>query len=358
MNKKNSSKTAIQKRKSDHINICLGKHEIENYPDSCYGYLRFIHNSLTEVSPDEIDTSMTFLDHRISMPLFISCMTGGTKKGAKLNRMLASAAQETKIPLGIGSIRILLEDEENFRQFHLKKIAGDVPVVANIGIMQLKKYDHKVMIELLKRLEVQALAVHLNPAQELMQPEGDRDFHSLSECLKSFCDNCRIPVIVKETGMGIKPSLVPVLFGLGASYIDLAGSGGTDWVKVESFRKKGNCAELTGGWGIPTAVLQSVVGSQGGRIMASGGIRSGGDVAKSLALGAIIAGAALPFLKAVHDDGIDGAVRLVGNFMRELKNVMCLTGVNNPKDLASVKLMRDREFIEKVDELKKADEIS
>ncbi len=291
--------------------------------------MRFAHNALPELAEQELDTSETFLGARIALPFFISCMTGGSEGGFRANRDLAAAAQELRIPVGLGSIRVLLENPALFPHFHVKPLAPDVPVLANISAVQARDGDVPTLLSVVQRLEAQALVVHLNAGQELFQPEGDRDFRSLKQVIARLCEQSPVPVIVKETGFGILPSLVRELLRAGAAYVDLAGAGGTNWITVESYRlpmeERAAAAEFAD-WGLPTAVLLAACRTGRDRVLASGGIRSGMDSAKAVAMGAALAGMALPAIRAVTAGGANGVVELFRQQEKTLRTVMLLTG--------------------------------
>jgi len=263
-------------------------------------------------------------------------MTGGSEQGLHANRELARAAQSLGLPVGMGSFRVLFERPELFEHFHLKKLAPDVPVLANLGAVQVRDYEHEKIFEWLRKLEAQSLVVHLNPAQELFQPEGDRDFRGLKTALTRLCRRCPVPVIVKETGFGILPSLAQELLESGAAFIDLAGSGGTNWVTVESFRlpeqERGPAQEFAH-WGLPTAALLAALAGSTDRVLASGGLRTGMDAAKALALGARLAGMALPFIRRVIQGGAEAVVQSVRELEKVLRAVMVLTGSRSLAEL-------------------------
>jgi isopentenyl-diphosphate delta-isomerase type 2 len=236
----------------------------------------------------------------------------------------------------MGSIRILFRNPDVIDHFLLKKIAPDVPVFANIGGVQLRSREYGPLTELLRRLEVDAVAVHLNPGQELAQPEGDREFSGILDGITGLCELSPVPVIVKETGLGIAPDEAGKLIDAGARLVDLAGSGGTNWVTVEGYRLPDAKREVTdefSNWGMPTAALLKASQSLRGRILASGGIRTGIDVAKSLALGAVAAGMALPFIRAVEEGGAQRALELVHRIEAVLRTAMVLTGSPTIDDL-------------------------
>jgi len=263
-------------------------------------------------------------------------MTGGSEGGFRVNRELAAAAQELGIPVGLGSLRVLLEQPDLFPHFHVKRLAPDVPVLANISAVQVRDGDRPALLALVQRLEAHALVVHLNAGQELFQPEGDRDFRGLKEAIARLCEASPLPVIVKETGFGIGPALVQELLRAGAAYVDLAGSGGTNWIAVESYRlpaEDRRAAEEFRDWGVPTAVLLAACRSGRDRLLASGGIRSGLDAAKAVAMGAVMAGLALPVVRAVTSGGSAAVVKLFRRMQRTLRTAMLLTGSRTLADL-------------------------
>lgn len=298
--------------------------------------MHFVHNALPEAAVSDLDTTETFLGQRLALPFFISCMTGGSEGGFKANKGLAAAAQELRIPVGLGSIRVLLENPDLFPHFHVKPVAPDVPVLANISAVQVRDGDLPALLALVQRLEAQALVVHLNTGQELFQPEGDRDFRGLKQAIARLCEASAVPVIVKETGFGIVPSLVRELLGAGAAYVDLAGAGGTNWVTVESYRvprEERLVAAEFADWGVPTALLLAACRTGRDRLLASGGIRSGMDAAKAVALGAVCAGMALPVIRAVVAGGAEAVVKLYRRLERTLRIVMLMTGSRTTAEL-------------------------
>lgn len=283
-----------------------------------------------------MDTTARFLGRRVALPFFISCMTGGSEGGFRANRLLATAAQELGIPVGLGSLRVLFRHPERFEHFHVKPLARDVPVLANIGAVQVRDGEASELLGLVERLEAQALVVHLNPGQELFQAEGDRDFRGLLNAIAGLCSRSPIPVIVKETGFGIRPALARRLLDLGAAYVDLAGAGGTNWISVESYRlddAERRVASEFADWGMPTALLLAAFGGRQDRLLASGGIRTGMDAAKALAMGAELAGLALPAVREVVSGGAEAVVRMFRRMERTLRAVMMLTGCRTVADL-------------------------
>ncbi len=329
--------SAIGFRKQKHLSICTdpSRFRVEG-GRSGFEQVHFVHLGLPELAEAELDTSVQFLGRTLPLPIFISCMTGGSEQGLRANRELARAAQAASVPVGLGSFRVLFQHPELFEHFHLKALAPDVPVLANLGAVQVRDCDQGAIFEWLRRLEVQCLVVHLNPGQELFQPEGDRDFRGLRAALARLCRSCPVPVIVKETGFGILPSLARELLEAGAAYVDLAGSGGTNWITVEACRlpegQRGPAAEFAD-WGLPTAALLAALSGATDRLLASGGLRTGLDAAKALALGARLAGMALPFIRLVEEGGAEAVVQAVRELGQVLRAVMVLTGSRTLEDL-------------------------
>ncbi len=345
MSKETNDLSEIRQRKKSHLAICT---QPSRYPIEGRGAgfeaVHFIHDALPEVSESEIDTSTEFLGARLPVPFFISCMTGGAEEGALMNRKLAEAAQELGIPVGLGSIRALMENPEVFEDFHIKPLAPGVPVLANISAVQVRDGNERQLFDALERLEVQALVVHVNPAQELFQPEGDRDFRGLKEAIAGLCSRSPLPVIVKEVGFGIRPSLARELLAAGAAYIDLAGAGGTDWIMVEAWRlseEERSRADDFRDWGIPTAMLLAAFRGRQARLLASGGLRTGVDAAKAMALGAELCGFALPVIREAAAGGTGAVVRFFRRLESALRTVMVLTGSRSIADLRAGKVWLD-----------------
>lgn len=348
--------TEISSRKAHHLDICVAadRYSVEHGRGAGFDHLSFVHNALPELHADKVDTSCTFLECDLALPLFISCMTGGGGRGRMANRELAHAAQQARIPIGLGSVRVLFDNEDVFPDFHVKPLAPDVPVLANLGVVQVRDIPRKKIYDLMQRLEVQALVVHLNPGQELAQAAGDRDFSGLLEALARLMDGAPLPIIIKETGFGIRPGLVHTLLQAGAAFVDVAGSGGTNWMTVEGYRDteaRYRLADAFVDWGLPTAPLLDVIGSCGERILASGGLRCGMDLAKSVALGAVLGGMALPLIRIVIEKGREGVLEFVAATQRELSACMLLTGAANLKALSRKPLIRSPQHLAWVEQL-------
>jgi isopentenyl-diphosphate delta-isomerase type 2 len=350
----------IGERKARHLELCVSSEYSVESGSALFDQLSFVHHALPEVSADDLDTTVSFLNHTIQLPFLISSMTGGSAEGYKANKDLARAAQECGIPVGMGSIRILFRKPEVFDHFYLKALAPDVPVIANLGGVQLRDMDQEEIAEMLRRLEVQALAVHLNAGQELFQPGGDRDFRGIFDAIRSFVDRSPVPLIVKETGFGIRPQDARKLLDAGVQYVNVAGAGGTNWIQVEAYRLPEHAARAANafsGWGTPTALLLAALGHQEGRLIASGGMRDGMDVAKALALGAHVGAMALPFIRAVTERGVQGALETVGETRAVLETAMVLTGSRTVAELRRTPLMRSYAFDHALSSLCQAEEL-
>ena len=348
-------------RKTKHIEICTDPAYDPEGGSALFEHLSFRHRALPEISWDEVKTDSDFLGHAVSLPLFISCMTGGSESSYAINKELAKAAQQMGVPVGLGSCRILFRRPEVFPDFHLRPLAPDVPILSNLGAQQLVEErlrdNYKTVNEWNKKLEVTAQVVHLNPGQEVYQDHGDRDFRGIKDTLQDFIAKSPLPVIVKETGFGMAPDEVDWLLKAGAASVDLAGAGGTNWLTVEAYRldEAGyQSAEALRDWGWPTALLLAAVGHRKGRVLASGGLRSGVDLAKALALGAHAGGFALPVVRAAKEGGSEAVVALLSGYARALKTVMILTSSRTLADLRKAPLDLSREFEFRLKRLKKA----
>lgn len=340
----------IIKRKQEHLKIA--QEEAVQYSrlmTSFEGY-RFIHNALPELDFKQIDTRTSFLEYRLSAPLMIAGMTGGDDRSERLNRDLARAAREMKIALGLGSIRPLLEDCKQLSSYKVaKEEAPDVPVIANIGAVQLlRNRDTSHLIEVLKSIKVDALAIHLNPLQEALQPEGEPQFRGVSRAIELLKETIPFPLIVKEVGFGLSENVIARLYKIGIRWIDIAGAGGTCWSRIEAKRARSDMDRQVAAeffeWGIPTAVsLEWAVRKQGLQVIASGGIDSGLSFAKAIALGAHIGAAASPFLKAWSQGGVAAVRELIRVFTKTLRIAMFCTGCHTLPDFRGNRQVISRE---------------
>lgn len=340
------SASAMGERKAQHLDICVQdeRYQVES---GTAGFEQILvpHRSLPEISYDDISTEREFLGRPVAAPFIISSMTGGSAEGYKANKDLAKLAQEMGLAVGMGSIRILFRKPEVFDHFHLRPLAPDVPIFANLAGQQIRDMEPKGISETLKRLEVDGIAVHLNPGQELVQPGGDRDFSSVLDAVARWNEQSPVPVIVKETGFGIHPAEAQWLLDRGIQHVDLAGRGGTNWATVEAHRIEGpkhQIARELDHWGMPTAAILAALvkmkpsAAYEKRIIASGGLRTGIDLAKALIMGAGYGAAALPVIRALHHGAMDGARNYIDGVVTNLKRTMLLLGAANLDHLANI----------------------
>lgn len=326
-------------RKSEHISIALHKDVEFHHLSTGLERYSFIYEALPEINRGEVDTSVSIFGHKLSMPLIISSMTGGTGEGAEYNRLFAEAAQRFGIAMGVGSQRIALEDPAAADTFRVRDIAPDIFLFANLGAVQLNNgCDVESCVRAVEMIDADALFLHLNPLQECVQPNGNTDFRDLAGRIKEVCEALDVPVLVKEVGHGISARTAELLARAGVEGIDVAGAGGTSWAKVESYRRgesiRSGLGMALGEWGIPTVDSLLAVRQAAPRmtVIASGGIRTGEDIAKSIALGAGAAGVALPFLKAASISREELHTR-IAQLHEELATVMFCTGVRNVGEL-------------------------
>lgn len=337
-------------RKSDHVRINLERDVASKGVSSGFEAYRLINCALPEIDLADVDTSCTLFGRRLKAPVLISCMTGGTQEARTLNRVLARVAQEHGLAMGLGSARAVLEEPDLLDTFDVRAFAPDIPLLANLGAVQLNKgYGVDDCRRLIDMLHADVLVLHLNPIQEAVQPEGDTCFRGLLAKIAGVCSKLEHPVIVKEVGWGIAPQEVRALFEAGVSGVDLAGAGGTSWSEVERHRIsepwRANVAAAFAGWGIPTA--ESLRGAAEvhprGVLIASGGIAGGIDVVKALALGADLAGIAGPFLRAAAR-GYDAASQLAREVVEVLRIAMFGLGEPTLARLRSTKrIIRERD---------------
>jgi len=337
----------ISSRKKEHIDLCLTDKVVFRQKTSGFENYEFIHYAPTEVDMDKIDLSVKFLAKKISYPFLISCMTGGTVDADNINLKLASAAESLVIPLGLGSLRYAL-DTNKFDDIliGIRDAAPSVPLLGNIGAAQI--LDIKVITrleEIIKLADLDALVVHLNPLQELMQKEGEPKFAGLRKSLHILVKELSVPVIVKEVGSGISKQAAEELLYLGVKGIDIAGAGGTSWAGVEILRNHNENDETTApfwDWGLPTSYCIRKISRLKKEfkfsLIASGGINNEFEIAKALALGADLTASARSVLKALFNGGVPGVFTLIHNRFQGVKKIMFLTGSSSLKELNRSKL--------------------
>jgi len=336
---KNEKNRIHSTRKEEHLRISLNHDLSYNEKGTGFEKYYFIHNALPEISLEEIDTSIEVLGRKLKLPLMISPMVGGIKEASKINKDLSIVAKECSIGMGIGSQRIAMEDKKLECSFNVRRFAPDILLFANLGAVQLNYgYDLNHCKRAVEMIDADALFLHLNPLQEALQIEGNYNFKDLLSKINMICANLDKPVLVREVGFGISAEAALKLKLAGVYGIDTGGSGGTSWIEIEKARLSAStikkAAQFFGSWGIPTAESVKMVRESCPDIflIASGGIRTGVDVAKAIALGADIAGIALPVLKQVKSS-IRKAIDYIEEIEAGLKIAMFCIGAQNIKQL-------------------------
>lgn len=335
--------TDTEKRKDEHLSINTEK-DVKSGLLTGFERYTFVHQALPEINLKDVSTGTNFLGYSLALPLLISSMTGGTQEGQRINHNLAEAAQVSGIAMGVGSQRADIEKGNITGRSFIRQAAPDIPIFANLGAIQLNYgYTITECQQAVEMIEADALILHLNPLQEALQPEGQTEFAGLAEKIGLICKQLKVPVIVKEVGWGISPETARRLVELGVAAIDIAGAGGTSWSEVEKYRShdevRFRIAARFKDWGIPTADCLKQVHAvlPGLPLIASGGITSGLDMAKSIALGATLAGIARPFLISAKQSTKEVIAR-IEELKMELKIAMFASGAADINSLANLTL--------------------
>ncbi|WP_136680964.1 type 2 isopentenyl-diphosphate Delta-isomerase [Neptunomonas sp. XY-337] len=295
--------------------------------------IRLTHRALPNLAFDQVDTGCTFLGKRLSFPLLISSMTGGDHELIRtINRNLAKAAQRTGVAMAVGSQRVMFTDEAARDSFDLREYAPDALLIGNVGAVQLNYgFSLEQCQAAVDLLGGDGLYLHLNPLQEAVQPEGDTDFSNLETLITEVAGSLSVPVLLKEVGSGLSAPDIEAGLRAGVSFFDLAGTGGTSWSRIEHHRR-GDKGEDLGlvfqDWGIPTPLALQIAKPYRSQasFVASGGIRDGIDMAKSVIMGASLCGVAAPFLAPAMDSA-DAVVAVIERFRREFTTAMFLLGM-------------------------------
>jgi isopentenyl-diphosphate delta-isomerase len=335
-------------RKALHVDLVQRKNVTFRSTSTGLEEWEFVHNALPELDFDEVDCSTEFLGVRLRAPLMISCMTGGYGGALRINRDLATVCQQAGIAMGVGSQRQALENTTYHKTFSVvREMAPGIPIVGNIGAAEVAAMkDATDAQRLVAMIGADALAVHLNPLQELLQPEGSPRFRGVLQGIAMLTRELSVPVIVKEIGAGLSRDVVRRLLEAGVRIVDVAGAGGTSWAGVEILRRpRSDRRETFWDWGIPTATaVREAASLRAGAppftLIASGGITSGMDAARCLALGANLVASARPMLMALHARGPAGLLTMITRWITDLRSVMFLTGAGTIADLRTRPLVR------------------
>lgn len=324
----------VEKRKVEHLKIQLTQNVEYKNKTTLLEDVFLFHNALPEIDRSEVDTSTVFLGKKLKAPYMVSAITGGAKLAATINRNNAKACQQLGLAMGFGSMKAMIVEPSLTYSYEVRDVAPDILLVGNIGANDLVNFSPKVLKETMKKVGIDILAVHLNPAQELVQKEGQAKFKGVLDLIRKYSEE--LPIYVKECGQGISSKVAKKLSTTNIKAIDVGGSGGTSWIAIEYLRR-GLQEGPFWDWGIPTALsILEVKKSTKLPIIATGGIRSGEDVVKALVLGANIGSAALPSLKSANQS-FETSLEYLTKIVREIGDTMFLVGAKNVKELSKVK---------------------
>ncbi len=337
----------ISSRKDDHLALCETDEVAFQAKTNLLDDVDLVHDALPELSVDDVDLTTVFADKTLRAPLIIAAMTGGTPQAHAINRDLARVAQINGIGFGFGSQRPLLQHGVS-AGYQVRDVAPDALVLGNIGIVQARDASTGRLAELVRSCGADALCVHLNPAMEVVQPEGDRDFRGGLDTIRRLVAELEVPVVVKETGCGLSRHIGERLVQLGVRWVDTSGAGGTSWVGVETLRARESPAGGLGtrelgqafwDWGVPTAASVVQLGDLGLGSCATGGVANGVQAARAIALGATCAGMARPLLQARARGGFEALDAAVSQVIAELRLAHLLAGARTPAELRTRPVM-------------------
>lgn len=336
-----------QSRKQQHVELCVNENVTFHSKTNGFENYEFIHNALPECNFSEVSTETSFLGVQCGMPLLVSCMTGGYPDAERINRELAEVCEAKKIPMGVGSQRQALENSSFHRSFQIvRESAPSIPILSNIGAPEVAKMKTSTSIrKVIDLIAANALVIHLNPLQELLQPEGSPNFRGVLNGIERLVKDLEIPVIIKEVGAGISGDVAKRLLSIGVSGIDVAGAGGTSWAGVEILRneEKESISQFWD-WGLPTTVcLEQIAPLKSDfkfTLVSSGGITSAMETALSIALGADLCASARPLLTALITGGQKNLYTVLDNWKLDLRRIQFLVGAVHSADLKNVRLSK------------------
>ena len=323
----------IEQRKKEHIALCVGKDVSFDKKTTLLENVELHYNNLPEINFNDVNLSTNFLGKNFSFPFLVSAITGGAQISKKINLDIAKACQEKGIGMGLGSMRAMIEDPKLTDTYNVREVAPDIFLAGNIGAAQIKEYSPQQLNDAVEKLGLDALAIHINAAQEAMQPEGDLDFSEVIKQIELYNKEIMVPIYVKEVGHGISFETASVLEKIGVKAIDVQGAGGTSWTYIDALRKKTGLKETFRDFGLPTAIsIIETKNAFSGKIVGSGGIRSGLDGVKAIVLGANLVGNAMPILKA-QQKSYFSLINYLENFEKEMKVTSFLLGCKTIDEL-------------------------
>jgi isopentenyl-diphosphate delta-isomerase len=335
--------TTIGQRKTDHLALCAEGDVGFQRASTLLECVHLVHDALPDMKLSDVDLSVTLFGKTLRAPLVIASMTGGTDEAGRINRELAGIAEERGYGFGLGSQRAMHTRPGAGESYRVRDVAPTTLILGNVGVVQARAMTTSEVRVLVDEVGANALCVHLNPAMELVQPGGDRDFSHGLDTLRRLVRDLGVPVVVKETGCGLSPAVGRRLREVGVQHVDVSGAGGTSWVGVETRRAAAagdrpaqSLGEAFWDWGVPTAASVALLAPMGFEtIVATGGVASGLDVARALGIGASAAGIARPLLRALMSaEGRAAAISHLEGVEAELRAAMLLTGC---RDVAALR---------------------
>lgn len=331
--------TDISQRKADHLDLAESGDVGFKRTTTLFECVRLVHDALPELDYDGVDLGVDAIGKRLGAPILIAAMTGGHERAERINRELASIAEERRFAFGLGSQRAMHGDRSRLRSYAVRDVAPSALILGNLGVVQAAAMSSAEVADLVGAIGADALCVHLNPAMELVQDEGDRHFRGGLDTLARLAQDLDVPVVAKETGCGLSTRVATRLRAAGVRHVDVSGAGGTSWVAVETHRAsetRRKLGETYWEWGIPTAASVALVARHGfDTVFATGGVKNGLDIAKAIALGATAGGIARPVLQAFERGGRAGALDFLTGVENELRMALVLTGSANAAALRS-----------------------
>jgi isopentenyl-diphosphate delta-isomerase len=329
--------TEIVNRKISHFDLCANQDVEFRRKTTLFEDVELVHQPMVETRLEDIDLSVVALGKRLNYPLIITGMTGGAEEVARFNREVAALADRMGVGFGVGSQRVALRYPEMKKTFEVRDVAPNVLLFGNIGVAQARELSAREVTRLAEDIGADAMCVHLNAAMEIIQENGDHDFRGSLDAVRRLVGESPLPIVAKETGCGFARESGIKLRDAGIEWVDVSGAGGTSWVGVETIRNRAmrHLGEAFWDWGVPTAASVCELSSLDLNLIASGGIRTGLQAAKALALGAKVVGVALPVLRAYVSGGINGVEAFLNAFCDELRVALMLCGCARVGDLTA-----------------------
>ena len=330
-----------EQRKNEHVEIAMAQQDV---PQSDFDRMRFVHHSIPNINVNQVDLTSHTSNFDMTFPLYINAMTGGSDWTKTINEKLAVVARETGLAMAVGSTHAALRNPKMAESFSIvRKTNPEGIIFSNVGAdVPVDK-----AVKAVELLDAQALQVHVNAPQELVMPEGNREFSTWLENVEAIVQRVSVPVIIKEVGFGMSKELLQSLVNIGVTYVDVSGKGGTNFVTIENERRSNKDMDYLSNWGQSTveSLLESISYQDKLNVFASGGLRTPLDAIKSLALGATAVGMSRPFLNQVEHAGITSTIEYVESFIDHMKSIMTMLDAKDINDLKQSKIVFDSKLM-------------